>query len=219
MTTAIAPLTVAEVKAKLDTRRARLEELQGDLSAMPATIEGHRESLARALADGAPESAVKKARLAVAEAEAERSGLEAAVNLLREEVEALEAEWRPLHAAELEAEADRLEEAARKAARTAERELKRLAIEFAPTFEALIAANQTREKARREALRAAGAHREDIYYARPKNETPAAWWEPPRDGTWTIGDAWTTYHAMFELARNLANYGRKDSNPNEKAAA
>jgi hypothetical protein len=197
----------------VDARRERLATLEAELEAIPAALEDRRAALGRALADGATEATIKKARMAVAELDAERDGLTAAVELVRADVEVLEAEWKALHAADLEAEADRLEEAHREAQREAARELKRLAIEFAPVFDAMLEAGHTSEEARREALRAAGADREDIYHARPKNRTPAAWFDESLIVGGVVAKAYAGLHAMHELAQHLATHGRSNSNP------
>jgi hypothetical protein len=203
MNATAAPLTAAEVGVKLEARRARLEALQAELEAIPATIEARRAALARTIADGATEAAVKKARLAVAELEAERNGLEAAVNLLRDEVAEREAEWRPLHAADLEAEADRLEEEERRAVQETERELKRLAGEFAPIYARMIAAGRASRNARMDALEAAGADGHTVQRAQGKHRLP-----PILNGDWQAVGVW------HEFAARVASYGRTEENSN-----
>lgn len=168
MTTATKQPTAADLKAELDKRRARLEELEGELNAIPAAIEELRAKLGRSLSVGEADTIRKPLRREMEKLEARREELDAAVGILRPEVEALEAEWKPVHAAELEAEADRLEREARDAMREAWATFHRLAAEFAAVHDRATKAYNNHRAARAEALKAAGAHREDVFRAEGK---------------------------------------------------
>lgn len=150
----------ASVRDRLNARRERLQELQGELDALPPQVEAQRAALARALAEGEPERGAKEIRQKLAGLESDRAGLEAAVHLVRAEVEALEAELQPLHVAALEAEAERSRDA-----HTADlREGLALVIEFypklAPILERAAASEHKARQARNTYLRAAGQVRD-----------------------------------------------------------
>jgi chromosome segregation ATPase len=195
-TTTVAP-SAAELRARLDARRARLAELQADLDAIPAALAETREALGCALAEGESEGAVKKIRTRLAALEAERAGLDAAVELVRADVDALDAELRPLHAAALEAEADRLEDEAREAEREVARVLKVLAAEFTPLWDRYTAAVNARQQSRAAALEAAGEPWDVVRRATPRERLPAV-----------AGGDWQAFHLWRQFAAGVAEHGR-----------
>lgn len=153
----------AMVRARLNARRERLQDLQGELDALPPQVEAQRAALARALADGQPERAVKEIRQKLAGLDSDRMGLEAAVQLVSAEVEALEAELQPLQVAALEAEAEHTRDA-----HTADlREGLALVLEFypklAPILERASASEHKARRARNDYLRAVGQVRDTAF--------------------------------------------------------
>lgn len=192
--TTLAPLTIDEVRSKLEERRARLEELAARLNAIPVTVEKHRKAMARAIAAGESEGIAKRHQIRAREAEGEEEALTEAVRLVRAEIEGLEAELRPLVTAEREDEADRTRDAHTAVLDDA----LTVALDALGTLEPLLeeASRTYREalQARRDAMRAAGAEAYDVLHAQI---IPDGYTEPLGMGSGEL------HHRLREIARAM----------------
>ena len=166
-------MSTAQLDAtRLQERRHRLADLQQELAALPGAIGRTQEALSRAIVDGQSEEEQRRIRVQLADQEARANGLRQAIELVRRELAPLEQAEQATVREDLEAEADELEEAAHEAQREAERELLRLAADFARTYAGVRDRYTKAREVRREALRAAGAHAEDVYRAEPRYRLP-----------------------------------------------
>jgi chromosome segregation protein len=154
---------------RLAERRKRLQVLEAERAQTGAALDRARAELGRAVAGDAPPGEQRTLRAEIADLATQVDGLDAAIPLMAAEIEPLEAEVQAAELERLEAEADRLEEEWRQQYDRTHRKLIEVAREFAATRMALTTATAAMTEARRAALRAAGAPRDEIHAAERKD--------------------------------------------------